>query len=735
MSTTDYRNQEALNKALNIYRTCMRGFIIFHLAQIPGTTAEDVVIESVSDWRADEIERKLNEGMDIKSIIDVDDFPLLVVGERGINWKEVFKGPLNNDKDFQNQLWLIKTCRDQSWAHPPEGDAESEGTRAYLFLIAEVLRKIKRPDKQREIETIRDELFFDDSAERLEKAEKDSAEYKKSLEEADECLAAAEAEKKEYKQKNAELSEQVDEKEKQRKKLDRNLKNAKARHNKLKSDMAGVEKRLEESEAAQAENKKRLETADERLKETESELATVSDQLAAVQAENKDIMTRLAAVPDLFTTVTLEKPEIRSIFPAFDTDSRVRILGRRGIDKQNYLLNLLEQKQPSIIYVQSEEKAEQLLKFVGSEKAGVIGKHDENTSDAKEKEILEKLTRGELIAVVSSSTVSTLSESHCVEHFIFCHLSPDLDAFFERCRPVFTSAKDAYLHLIYESKQDIEELAEKYPDEEALRKLYEKFKDRTPINGEFIDPDNLHGELCKENELDMTILGIKTGFSIFEELGFLEQKGKGIRRLSATRTRLEGSETYCRGKKLREEVENSPAFQYEQSIEQIWESILETVNVGNECILRENNNSTELEEITVEPLTESVEGVYETAANEFVTVLEPQGAVSQVREPRLSIADRYVEETTEADRDKLSVQIAALRINATGSRPLAWKDIRAEFGLKNDEFHKVIRPSPGYRKAVIDRIKSLKAQEGGWEYSGKLDNLTGIDDISEDELK
>ena len=117
-----------------------------------------------------------------------------------------------------------------------------------------------------------------------------------------------------------------------------------------------------------------------------------------------------------------------------------------------------------------------MLKFVGSEKAGVIGKHDENTSDTEEKEVLEKLTRGELIAVVSSSTVSTLSEFHCVEHFIFCHLSPDLDAFFERCRPVFTSAKDAYLHLIYESKQDIEELAEKYPDEEALRKLYEKFK-------------------------------------------------------------------------------------------------------------------------------------------------------------------------------------------------------------------------------------------------------------------
>ena len=29
-------NQEALNKALNIYRASMRSFIIFHLKQIPG---------------------------------------------------------------------------------------------------------------------------------------------------------------------------------------------------------------------------------------------------------------------------------------------------------------------------------------------------------------------------------------------------------------------------------------------------------------------------------------------------------------------------------------------------------------------------------------------------------------------------------------------------------------------------------------------------------------------------
>ena len=386
LSTTDYPNQEALNKALNIYRTCMRGFIIFHLQKIPGTNVEDVVIDSVNDWRAGKIERKLNEGMDIKSIIDIDDFPILVVGERGINWKEVFKGPLNEDKDFQNQLWLIKTCRDQSWAHPPEGDAESEGTRAYLFLIAEVLRKIKRPDKQCEIEAIRDELFFDDSAERLEKAKKDIAEYKRSLTETEQRLAAAEAEKKEYEQKNTELSEQIDAKEKQRKELDGQLKEEKKRTAKLRSDLSDVKKRLEESEAAQAEYQERFEAESKKLKEPKEE---------------------------------------RKEFKATKTKSR------------------------------------------------------------------------------------------------------------------------------------------------------------------------------KKN---------------------------------------------------------------------------------------------------------------------------------------MTIAERFVSETTEDTRNELARKVVELRINATGSRPTSWKRVRAKLDLANDHFHKVIRPSKGYREAVIARIKFLKAQEGGWEYSGKLDVLTGIDDLTEEEL-
>ena len=106
---------------------------------------------------------------------------------------------------------------------------------------------------------------------------------------------------------------------------------------------------------------------------------------------------------------------------------------------------------------------------------------------------------------------------------------------------------------------------------------------------------------------------------------------------------------------------------------------------------------------------------------------------------RAQPADREISperkaDTTNEQRDDIAVRIVELRINVRGSRPLAWKKIRRELNLKNDEFHKGIRLSRGYLNAVITRITELKSREGGWEYNGKLESLTGIKNI-EDHLK
>ena len=148
----------------------------------------------------------------------------------------------------------------------------------------------------------------------------------KRLAESEQRLAAAESEKNEYEKDNAALSKQVDEKENRRKKLDRNLKNAKERNNKLKNDVARVEKRLEKSEAAQDNYKKRLETARKELNETKAKL----NKLTVVQAEKSVSEECLAAMQKLLTTASIGD---QLVFPPLQTDSPVRILDRRGINK------------------------------------------------------------------------------------------------------------------------------------------------------------------------------------------------------------------------------------------------------------------------------------------------------------------------------------------------------------------------------------------------------------------
>ena len=653
----------------------MRAFIIFHLKKIQGQKVEDVVIDSLDDVgqsdRADEIDRLLcQSNRDIKSIIDIDDFPRLV----NTNWNS-FKIPLNDDKTFRNQLWLIKDGRDQSWAHPPEGDAESEGTRAYLFLIADVLRKINRPDKQSEVEAIRDELFSDDTAERLEKAKKRLKDLESEKSEAAKRLADAESEKKGYEQKNAALSKQVDKQENQCKKLDKQLKRAKTQNDKYKKDIAGTKQRLEESEVAQADYKNRLETTSKDLENAKKEwqacedsLKSTSERLEEAVEEWGTCVERLTAMRRLFTVATIGNQTVQAVYPPIETDSAVRILDRRDVKKKDYLLELLEQKQPTLIYVQSEEMADLLLERVISEKLDAIEKHSEHTSEVEEMEILKRLESGELVAVVSDTTFSTLTSAHCVEHFVFCHLVPSLDKFFNQCEPAFTSGKNAYLHLIYNLEQDIDGLnqwlTQKYPDAEALGGLYRELRKLVETDGDLIKSENVYNEKVY-SKLDMVKLGIETGLAIFEELQFLERNEIGVKVLPDPEKRgLDESKIHCGGEELKHGIADAQAFQLKQQIEQIWEGIQERLDIGSEQMLYEGDvdeTDFSISETGDDPQsTETVEND-STADNEDTEseqAFKPARAdakvtVEQVREIRSrSAADEPNSELAEEDSEK-----------------------------------------------------------------------------------
>ena len=389
---------------------------------------------------------------------------------------------------------------------------------------------------------------------------------------------------------------------------------------------------------------------------------------------------------------------------------------------------MLEQKQPTIIYVQSEEKIDQLLTLVGPEKATVIAVHNAQTSTAEGAKIWEKLGRGELVAIVSDTTFSTLTQSHRVEHFVFCHLAPSLDAFFDRCQPAFTSEKNTYLHLIYNSEQDMEGLVQKYPDRDVLEKMYPELKKLAETNGNFIKIENLY------SKLDIAKLDIETGLAIFEDLQLLERNGESLKLLPPTGKKLDESEIYRRGEKLKKETADFVDFQFEHSIEQIWEKMLEKLKVDSNQILRESSAH------KIPLRISETEGDYlkdsQTQPEQSTAVVEEvaKSTKTKSRKKKPSIAERYVAETTVEHRDGIAAKVVELRINATGSKPLAWREIREKLGLHNDQFHKVIRPSEGYRKAVIQRIKSLKAQEDGWKYNGKLEVLTGIE-LTEKDLE
>ena len=645
MSRAEYPNRDALRDANDIYLDTMRPFIIHHLKQVQGEKVENLIEDALDPGQADKFWEKLDEDDDIESAIDFSYFPQIIQRQ----WKEAFGQRFNWDLNFQSMLWLIRKGRN-SCEHRGKKDLDSEFVRINLFLIADVLGKINRPDEQREVEAIRDELFYDDSAERLEKAEKRLKDLESEKSETAKRLADTESEKKEYEQKNAALSKQVDEKENQRKELDKQLKRAKTQNDKYKKDIAGTKQRLEESQAAQADYKNRLETTLKDLEDAkkgwqacEDSLRRTSDRLEEAVEEWGTGVERLTAMQGLFTIATIDNREVQTIFPPFETDSTVRILDRRGVDKQNYLLALLEQKQPTIIYVQSEEMADLLLERVIPEKADLIEKHGEQTSEAEEKEILEKLGNGELVAVVSDTTLSALASSHCIEHFVFCHLAPSLDEFFNQCEQAFTAEKNAYLHLIYNREQDVEGvnqwLTQKYPDEEALGELYRELRGLAETEDGFIKPESVYNENIY-NKLGMAKLGVQTGLAIFQELQFLERNERGVKVLPNPEKRgLDESKIHCGGEALKQGIADARAFQLKQPIEQIWEGIQEKFDVDSEEKLYEgkvDKAGFRISETGDDPQsTEAVENDSE-ADEEPSQTSEPTRANAKVTEEQVS---------------------------------------------------------------------------------------------------
>ena len=667
LNKAKYPNRNALNQALDVYLDAMCQFV--------GECLDEQSIREALRLQSSD---NLREEMEVKDIADLIKMRWLK------SFKEKFKvvdREYIRYYDARSVASLIIEGRNQV-SHQRLRELDPEFTRSQLFLIAEVLGKINRPDAQREVEVIRGNLF-DDTTEQLvtTAVEAKETEYEKSIAEVKKRLAAEEATNKKLLEQLSDNAAKLDKKtaeletlsgqlvdmrvskqegEKQRNSISKQLKKVQTAHSACEERITTISDQLIAAEAERDNYKERFNTASKELEKAETEWLACEDSLTAMRK--------------LFTVATIGDQTIQDIYPPIETDSTVRILDCRGVDKQNYLLNLLEQKQPTLIYVQSEEMVDLLLKRVVPEKSDFIEEHSARTSEAEETEILEKLENGELIAVVSNTTLSTLTSSHCIEHFVFCHLVPGLDEFFKQCESAFISGKNSYLHLIYNSEQDIKGLGERYPDREALEKLYPELRKLAGTNDSFIELENVY------SELDIAKPSIEIGLAIFEELQLLERSDEGIKFLPPAGKNLDESEIYCRGKKLKKEITNFQAFQYEQSIEQIWEEILKKLDGDGEQILREVNtdemySSVSEMENDLQP-TETVEndsdpGAGDTEVNQAPKPVRANAKVTeeQVREirSRSAAGESNSELAKEFDLSPTAVRNIVLRNT--------WKDV------------------------------------------------------------
>ncbi len=283
---TESHNQEELNKALNIYIRAMCDFIFEYLKKkVRGETVEDLIRKVVNREPFD---------LEPKHILQI---------FRHRESRDFFKDRFGynprtgQDKyDIESVTALIVMGRNKVH-HVGSVDLDSEFTRTCLFLIADVLGEINRPDAKEAVETIRDQLFSDESEEHPLEAE--NAAYKKQIADIIKQRDAAKAEKTELEKQVKTTSDRLAEVEAEWIACDERLATisfqlemAVAGKTVAEERLSGISNRLEDAEVEKTELEKRLKTMSDRLKDVEKENAayqkrveTISNQLEKAKAE------------------------------------------------------------------------------------------------------------------------------------------------------------------------------------------------------------------------------------------------------------------------------------------------------------------------------------------------------------------------------------------------------------------------------------------------------------------
>ncbi len=480
MSEPKYPCRDAIREANDLYLDTMRPYIVHNLKQVKGEQVEDLIEEALKDNQIDNFHDGLEDHDDVGSAIDINHIPQIIKK----HWSNVFGQKFDWKLVVQSVFWLIRDGRNIC-EHRGSKDLDFEFTRTYLYLISCILRVIKRSEKISEVDKIRDQFLSENSAkqisditELLEIETTKKKEYKRKFEKSEEQLEEVRdrhnTDKVELKNVKNQLEEALFHKEK----IDEDLIN-------IKDDLRTAEDNLKAAEEAWLETDKNLKNKMTELQEVENEKNSIEEQYETLkkkyektEIENKEYTDNLTSIENQLLEVKIEKSNVEQrfktlvnpIFPPLNNASDVRIIDRRDTDRKKYLIDLLETKRTSVIYVHDSEKIKQFMTFMGHEKEDIIGVHNKHITADEEKELLTRLENRELYAIVSDAIISSLPEQHSVDHFIICHPVLCLDEFSRRCQPAFTS-KDTYIHLIYDSSQDFQNIIERL-NQKYWKKMY-----------------------------------------------------------------------------------------------------------------------------------------------------------------------------------------------------------------------------------------------------------------------
>ena len=283
---------------------------------------------------------------------------------------------------------------------------------------------------------------------------------------------------------------------------------------------------------------------------------------------------------------TLERSTVGRMFPTEEEKSPVKIVDHRVLDnKQDFLLNLLEQTEPTLLYVRDEKALDQLFEMLGSTEK--IGRCETDMSEADKAQVTGKLARGELLAIASNCTLTQLPH---INHIVFCHPIPQHLTFFNRCQSAFRHPETTYIHLIYQSK-DIEWMRKcvswEYPDKQILQKFYRCLQALSQDNRHLL---TLESVIAGAQTDSIPVSAVKNGLSILEELQLLTQypnfSKQEIQLLPppSKKRQLHESETYLNGEQMKQTSHWFSEFQLRQNVKQIWE------RVSYECQLSNSPN-------------------------------------------------------------------------------------------------------------------------------------------------